>query len=121
MKTVSWIKNSQNNQWFDLLRLNLNASYFSGKTGVYVIWYTNPQAAKVIYVGSGIIGERLAEHKTNPEILKYSQYGQLKVSWVLINDETEMRGIEAFVANSYNPAIGEKYPGVNPVPVNLIG
>ncbi len=118
---VIWVKNNQNNQWFDLLRLNLGAPYFSGRKGVYVIWYANPQTAKVIYVGSGIVGERLSEHRTNPEILKYSQYGQLKVSWIVLDDESTIRGVEAFLANSYNPIIGERYPGISPIPVNLIG
>jgi len=118
---VTWIKNSQNNQWFDLLRLNLSSPYFTSRKGVYIIWYANPQTAKVIYVGSGVIGERLTEHRANPEILKYSQYGQLKVSWVLLENETTMREVEAFLANSYNPIIGERYPGINPTQVNLIG
>jgi hypothetical protein len=118
---VTWIKNTQNSQWFDLLRLNLSAPYFTGKLGVYVIWYASPQSAKVIYVGSGAIGERLVEHRSNPEISKYSQYGQLKVSWALMDDPTTMTGVEAFLAHSYSPIIGERSLNVDPIEVNLIG
>jgi len=34
-RIVHWVKNTENNQWYDLLRLNLDAPYFAGKSGVY--------------------------------------------------------------------------------------
>ena len=74
LKQVFWIKNTQNNDWFDLLRLNLDAPYFLGKRGVYVIWYTSPGAAKVVRLGSGVISERLREHRSSPDILRYASY-----------------------------------------------
>src|ERR1700691_4203175 len=79
---VTWVKNNLNGQWFDFLNLDLSAPYFVNRQGVYAIWYTHPSAAKVIRIGSGLIATRLSEHRSNPEILKYSQYGQLKVSWI---------------------------------------
>lgn len=125
MKIVTWIKNNQNNDWFDLLRLNLDAPYFYGKRGVYVIWYTSPAAAKVIRVGSGNIAERLKAHRANNEIIRYSAYGQLKVAWIIVDNvtvfEKEILGIEAYLAKAYSPLVGDNFPNALLVPVNLIG
>lgn len=118
---VNWIKNSQNNDWFDLLRLNLEGSYFIGKKGVYVIWYTSPGIAKVIRLGSGNISERLKEHRSNPDIIKYSSYGQLKVSWIIL-DEYEMPRVEQYLSRIYSPIVGDRYPeAIEEIQVNLIG
>jgi hypothetical protein len=116
---VNWVKNSNNNQWFDLLRLNLNASYFNDKEGVYVIWYAGPAEAKAIRVGQGNIGDRLREHRTNPEIIRYAHYGQLKVSWAIVPKQYR-DGVEAYLFDSYNPLIGDRSPTAQPISVNLI-
>jgi len=116
---INWVKNSNNNQWFDLLRLNLDAPYFLNKEGVYIIWYASPSGAKVIRVGQGQIGNRLREHRSNPEILKYSNYGQLKVTWALV-DKQYRDGVEAFLYDSYNPLVGERAPAAQTISVNLI-
>lgn len=118
MMHVDWIKNTTNGQWFDFLRLNLESSYFLDKRGVYVIWYTSPSQAKVIYVGQGNIGERLKEHRQNPSITHYSQYGQLKVSWAIIPNDNWLNGIEAYLADLYNPTEAKNYPNVTRMPVN---
>lgn len=118
--TLNWVKNSNNNQWFDLLRLNLEAQYFNNTEGVYVIWYAGPAEAKVIKVGQGNIGDRLREHRTNPEIARYSHYGQLKVAWAIVPNQTTRDGVEAYLFESYNPLIGERSPSAQPISVNLI-
>lgn len=121
IKQVVWIKNSQTNDWFDFLRLNLDAPYFLGKRGVYVIWYTSPGLAKVVRLGQGNISERLKEHRSRPDIMQYASYGQLKVSWVILN-ENELFGVEKFLSRIYSPLIGDRYPvEIQEIPVNLIG
>lgn len=121
---INWVKNSQNNRYFDFLRLNINATYFSGKVGVYVIWYASPSKSRVIRVGQGNIGERLREHRNNPQILQYSSLGQLKVSWAIADgisfQKDQLDGVEAFLANNYNPLIGDRFPNVKQIPVNLL-
>ncbi len=125
MKRVNWIKNNQNGEWFDFLRLNLDAPYFNNKVGVYVIWYTSPLLAKVIRVGSGNIAQRLKEHRANQEITKYSSMGSLKVSWVVADSNpllpSEIQGAELFLANRYHPLVGDRYPAVQEVGISLIG
>lgn len=120
-KMVIWVKNSQNNDWFDFLRLNLDASYFLGKRGVYVIWYASPGQAKVVRLGQGNISERLKEHRSNPDVTKYSYYGQLKVSWAILN-EYELSGVEKYLSRVYSPLIGDRYSdNIQEIQVNLIG
>lgn len=125
VKQVKWVKNNQNGEWFDFLRLNLDAVYFTGKTGVYAIWYTSPSSAKVIRIGSGNISERLKDHRTNQEIIKYSSLGSLKVSWIIADSNpllpSDIQGAELFLANKYNPLIGDRSLSVAEVPVSLIG
>ena len=122
--SVVWMKNSQNGQWFDLLRLNLDSSYFENKEGVYVIWYTNSTAAKVIRIGQGLIGMRLREHKSNPQVRQYENFGALKATWAVADGvqltKNELDGVENFLADTYNPIIGERFPEVLPISVNLI-
>ena len=120
-KQVVWIKNTQNNDWFDFLRLNLDSSYFIDKRGVYVIWYASPGTAKVVKLGSGNISERLKEHRLNPDIIRYASYGQLKVSWIILG-ESEFLGVEKYLARVYSPLVGDRYPeDINEIQVNLIG
>lgn len=119
-RQVIWIKNNQNNEWFDFLRLNLDAPYFLGKRGIYVIWYTSPSIAKVVRVGSGNISERLKEHRSNPEITKFSNSGQLKVTWIVVN-ESDVPGIEKFLSRVYSPLIGDRFSDEPEIQVNLIG
>lgn len=123
-RSVNWVKNTQNNEWFDLLRLNLNSNYFINKRGVYIIWYTSTTEAKVIRLGQGDIGVRLIEHTQNPNIIRYSQLGQLKVTWAVVDNitlfENDLDGVEAYLSDQYNPIEGEKYPNVIRIPINLL-
>lgn len=124
-RRVNWIKNTQNNEWFDFLKLNLEAPYFIGKRGIYVIWYTTPSIAKVIRLGQGDISDRLKEHRQNFEITKFSNTGQLKVSWILVDNysvsEYDLNGIEQYLAKQYNPIVGVYPTNYSDVPVTLIG
>ena len=117
---VTWQKNSQNNEWFDFLRLDLDSSYFSlGKKGVFIIWYTSPAGGRAIRVGSGVLADQLKALRTNPSIVQYSTNGPLKVSWVAVNgvlQESQMAGAEAFLYDLYKPLVGEKNPAP---PINI--
>lgn len=124
-RRVTWVKNTQNNDWFDFLRLNLDAPYFAGKRGIYVIWYTSPSVAKVVRLGQGDIADRLKEHRSNPEIMKFSSVGQLKVSWIIVDNivisNNDLNGIEQFLAKTYSPSVGIYPTNYIDIPVTLIG
>lgn len=113
---VVWVKNPNNGEYFDLLRLNLGGPYFQEAKGVYIIWYASPSGARVIRVGQGNIGERLKVHLANPQIIQYSKYGSLKVSWVVISPLLFDR-VEVFLYDYYRPVVGERAPVAVPLPV----
>jgi hypothetical protein len=125
-RNLHWIKNGQNNEWFDFLRLNLNAPYFNDKRGAYAIWYTSSISgtSKVIRLGQGDIGDRLREHRNNPDITRYSSLGQLKVTWALVDNinffEADLDGVEAYLSDLYQPLIGDRFPFVQQITVNPI-
>lgn len=117
---VHWIKNTNNGQYFDLLKLDLNSNYFINKRGVYVIWYTTPTGGKAIYVGQGNIGERLREHRDNWRITQYSKYGQLKTTWAIV-PEGLLNAIEAGLYFDYSPPENEnKFSTITPLYVTQI-
>jgi hypothetical protein len=116
---VKWVKNNQNNEWFDLLKLNLESKYFIDKKGVYVIWYVS-SPSKAVRVGSGNIAERLKEHRANAEITKYSSFGPLKVTWAIVGEES-IKGVETYLGRKYSPIIGGTFPSTTEISVNLIG
>lgn len=117
--TVQWAKNAANGEYLDLLRLDLGSAYFAApRYGVYMIWYASPGGAKAIRVGQGNIAERLKAHRVDPQITSYSSYGPLKVSWVLVGDDTDvLNGVEAFLYDYYKPLVGERIPGVTAIEV----
>lgn len=123
---VIWQKNAQNSEWFDFLKLDLEAPYFKSippKRGVFLIWYAVPNAAKVIVLGSGNLLEQFRNLRGNPNVIQFSNNGPLKVSWVVVNGvlhEDQIVGVEAFLFNAYKPIFGTS-PSATPIPVKLIG
>ena len=81
------------------------------EVGVYIIWSNR----KAVRVGSGIIKDRIVDHRNNTYITSYSD---LKVTWAQVS-EARMEGVERFLANSYNPTVGDRFPDVPPIQVNL--
>jgi hypothetical protein len=113
---VLWIRNNQNGEYFDFLRLNLHAPYFTDRRGVYIIWYASPAGAKVIRVGQGNIGERLLIHRSDPQIIRFADRGPLKVTWTLCPEDM-LSGVEAYLFDYYKPLQGERAQGVVAIPV----
>lgn len=107
---VVWMK-YQSGEWCRLTSLNLNDDHFNDLRGVYIIW----SGTKVVRLGSGIIKDRLEYHRNNKEILAYPN---LLVTWAKVN-ANQMEGVEKFLADTFNPAIGERFPDRTPIVVNL--
>lgn len=84
--------------------------------GVYVIWHgaLNP---KTVYVGQGVIKDRLKEHRENQEILKYQNYN-LYATWAKVSSNLR-DGIEKYLITKLSPIVGEKAPDSDPIEVNL--
>lgn len=109
---VSWGKCGDDGHWCDFNRLDLTSSNFTDLTGVYIIFDSNNTA---VDVGSGIIKDRIAAHRKKPEIKKMNG---LKVTWAGVG-KNDMQAVEKFLYLKYGSAVGERYPNVTPIEVNL--
>ncbi len=113
MLQAEWIK-SDANTWLDFRTFNLLSAHGNG---VYIIWYYgNP--TRVVYVGQGDIVDRLQSHRINSKIIEYAKQGILKVTWAELH-ETRRSGVERYLADMWKPLVGDTYPDVLPIPVNL--
>lgn len=105
-----WIKNVQNNDWFDLLRLNLDSPYFENAYGVYMIWLSAPGKSKAIKISFGRLKDKLSGDRANPEILRFSSQGALKVSW--LDDpktQKEAEGKASYLQDHYSPFLSQSF------------
>lgn len=99
--------------WCGFNTVDLSAPCFRDSVGVYVIWHS----AAVVRVGQGHIAERLAKHRNDPEITRYSSLG-LFVTWAEVHPVV-LNGVERFLFDTMNPLVGERCPDCESVAVNL--
>ena len=113
--SLHWVQ-CEGDQWCSLNTVNLSHSHFSSLQGVYIIWHGGTRA-HTVYVGQGVIADRLAEHRKE---LQYSEYAGLGlfVTWAKV-DAHNRNGVERFLAEKLSPLRGLKYPASTPIPVNL--
>ena len=112
---LSWIK-CHGDVWCKLGTVNLEHEHFDSMEGVYIIWHGGSNSSTV-RVGKGNIRERLADHRTNPEIQAYAQH-TLYVTWASV-PSAQKNGVELFLAQRLSPLVGERSPNVSPIEVNL--
>ncbi len=112
---VNW-ETCRNAQWCSLNRVGLDHETIS-KGGVYVIWHGgNPRG--IVRVGqASVIRERLTVHRSDQAIQKYANLG-LFVTWSPV-EASKRDGVERHLANVLNPIVGDKFPNVPPISVNL--
>ncbi len=112
---INWIK-CQGDVWGKLNTVNLDHAHFDTMAGVYVIWHGGSNSATV-YVGQGVIKDRLAAHRKDPRIQQYAHLG-LYVTWASVQDD--MRdGVEAYLSRILRPKESERSPDVAEIQVNL--
>jgi hypothetical protein len=102
--------------WCSLNKVNLSHEHFDDLEGVYIIWHGGP-TPKIVRVGQGVIRTRLTAHRQDEEIQAYAGLN-LYVTWARV-DASSRGGIEAFLADELSPLVGERFPDVPPIPVNL--
>lgn len=102
-------------QWCNLIQLNLTHPHFDNLEGVYIIWHGAPNPS-VVYIGQGMIRDRLREHRDDPQILKHKSH-TLFVTWAFVQ-KVYRDGVERFLAEKWNPKIGASFPTVEPIEVN---
>ena len=115
MLTVNWVKPTSGPKWFALETYTFDSVT---SEGVYVIWFDQHRIDNTVKVGQGIVADRLRSHQADQEILAYRQFGTLLVTWADVS-VWQRGGVELFLAEYYRPRIGERYPIVLPIEVNL--
>lgn len=109
-----WIK-CQGDVWCKLNSVNLAHEHFENKHGVYIIWHGGTTPA-VVYVGQGLIKERLAAHRANSDIQRFENLG-LYVTWATVLAQFR-NGVEAYLAAKWRPKLGDNHPTAPPIEVN---
>lgn len=111
---AQWVKCGDGSLFCPLETLDLSAL---NVMGVYIIWQS--PSGSVIYVGQGLVSDRLSAHRNDPAILSRRGEGTIVVTWAGIDDEPTRLGVERFLAMHYKPLVGKQYQNVPPVAVNL--
>jgi len=115
--TVKWLKCGDDEHWCDLYRLDLSKN-LDNAAGVYVIFYlrSGTERGRVVRVGQGNIAERLAVHRKDSDIKAYGSK-RLLVTWATVHDQ-QQNGIEKFLADKFDPLVGDRFPDRTPIQVN---
>ncbi|MCY4654210.1 MAG: hypothetical protein OXC95_13725 [Dehalococcoidia bacterium] len=106
--------------WSPWQRLYFLQSTPSGE-GVYVIWRqgNDDNSPRYIYVGQGIIAQRLLQHQKARSLLELENHvGLLWVTWATISPY-QMDGVERYLGDVLDPMLGNRHPDADPIPVNL--
>ena len=112
MLSVHWIKLTTGG-WCPLQTVDLSGVTASG---VYVIWHRGTPELTV-RVGKGDIAAlKPRAHRTDPDVQAYAHYG-LSVTWASV-PAYQQSGVERYLADLLQPLVGERFPGVHPLPVN---
>lgn len=112
---VNWIK-SVEDTWLGLHTVDLSHSHFDNLSGVYLIWHRGA-TPHYVRVGQGAIRDRLSSHRNDDEINTYQHLG-LSVTWASVPTK-QLNGVEAYLAAQCKPLVGERFPNVTPISVNL--
>lgn len=112
MIKLEWVKTTDY-QWANLERINLSGVK---TTGVYIIWHggSTPRAVRL---GQGDIASRVGFHKNDSQILAYRNSG-LYVTWATL-PQAYLNGVERYLAETYHPLVGDRFPDVPAILVNL--
>ena len=110
MPTLNWKTCSQG--WCSFERLITdNLDY----DGIYMIFYQG-RPGRVVRLGQGNIRERILRHRNDAEVMRYSGRG-LYATWAAV-DRQYLDGIERYLADKWNPLVGDVFPDVRPIAVN---
>lgn len=112
---VEWQK-CAGNVWGPLLTVDTSHSHFDNMEGLYIIWHSG-QNPHVVRVGQGVIRDRILAHRGDPQIFRYCDQG-LFITWARVG--TQFRdGVERYLAELLSPLVGDRYPSVPSIAVNL--
>ncbi len=111
MIQLLWQK-CQGDVWGSFLNVDLSHNHFDNMEGVYVIWQGR---GPVVRVGQGFVRDRVADHRTNRAVTRYNN---LYVTWASV-PAIYRDGVERYLADTLKPVVGDAFPDVTPISVNL--
>lgn len=112
-RKLLWRESIRGSNWFNLRNLNLNKIE---DVGVYMI-KNGLQTGRTLYVGQGLISQRLYEHRRTLINIGY-RMSSLKVAWANV-PRYQRDGVERFLFDYFKPTKGQRAPDVEPIKVNL--
>ncbi|MDD5302626.1 MAG: ATPase, T2SS/T4P/T4SS family, partial [Elusimicrobia bacterium] len=104
--------------WGELYAVNLNDPHFDNLEGVYMVWLGGNKPA-AICAGSGLIREKLAERRAEPDLLALREKSLL-VTWAKV-DAVANKGVERWLLENLRPKVANRIPDSLPIEVNLPG
>jgi len=113
--SVNWVL-CEGSVWCNFFTVNLSNSHFHNLEGVYVIWCDDGPCLRV---GQGDIRDRLGAHRIHPDFRAYKDHNVL-VTWASV-EAVHRDGVELYLAQELQPVMGQRFPEVTPIPVNLPG
>jgi len=115
---LTWVK-CRTDAWYELAAVDLSNSAFS-QGGVYVIWYISKKGnRKTVRVGQAeILRERLADHRDDDEIQHFAKRHTLYVTCAHVA-AGQRDGVEVYLGQKLEPKLGERFPDVKSIAVNL--
>lgn len=114
---VAWLSKDANGELYRLHDLLLHTVRGHG---VYVLYQTpGILVPLVLRIGKGDFTDRFQDHRNNPAIAEYRRkFGPVYVTWALVTPLLS-ENVERYLADLYGPKIGDAFPDVVPVSVNL--
>jgi hypothetical protein len=113
---VHWVKSTKD-EWLRFPEVNLSEV---DTLGVYVVWRKKiGYAPRVVRVGQGDVATRVGRHKLDNDIMAECRLGAgAWVTWAAV-PANYLDGVEKYLADRYEPLVGECFPDVQPIAVNL--
>lgn len=81
------------------------------RKGIYILWIYTELGQTALYVGQGIIHDRMRARVKDEEIMDYNP----SVFWAETDERNE---IEEYLSIKYKPVFGERWPKGQPIRVN---
>ena len=114
---LAWIDRDSRDNLYQLPTVPLSDQYFDDLAGIYIIYYLKDGYVYTVYVGQGIIKDRLSAHRNDNRIQAYSS-NMLYTAWA----STSIRnwdGIEKHLHDRLQPIVRELSPNANAISTNL--